>query len=134
MYRKDLNYSNSLRKVKIEFGTLLGLERDEEAYVTLRELDTMTTLKLKDVSQTGNQNDVMEFFKEVLPRIIVTHNLYETETKIMTNQAVKDFIYEKLEVTSKVIGEYTSSMFRSDRNTKDGDTQSVKDDIPESKE
>lgn len=134
MYRKDLNYSNSLRKVKIEFGTLLGLERDEEAYVTLRELDTMTTLKLKDVSQTGNQNDVMEFFKEVLPRIIVTHNLYETETKIMTNQAVTDFIYEKLEVTSKVIGEYTSSMFRSDRNTKDGDTQSVKDDIPESKE
>ena len=134
MYIKDLNYSNSLRKVKIEFGTLLGLERDEEAYVTLRELDTMTTLKLKDVSQTGNQNDVMEFFKEVLPRIIVTHNLYETETKIMTNQAVTDFIYEKLEVTSKVIGEYTSSMFRSDRNTKDGDTQSVKDDIPESKE
>ena len=134
MYRKDLNYSNSLRKVKIEFGTLLGLERDEEAYVTLRELDTMTTLKLKDVSQTGNQNDVMEFFKAVLPRIIVTHNLYETETKIMTNQAVTDFIYEKLEVTSKVIGEYTSSMFRSDRNTKDGDTQSVKDDIPESKE
>ena len=134
MYRKDLNYSNSLRKVKIEFGTLLGLEKDEEAYVTLRELDTMTTLKLKDVSQTGNQNDVMEFFKEVLPRIIVTHNLYETETKIMTNQAVTDFIYEKLEVTSKVIGEYTSSMFRSDRNTKDGDTQSGKDAIPESKE
>ena len=134
MYRKDLNYSNSLRKVKIEFGTLLGLEKDEEAYVTLRELDTMTTLKLKDVSQTGNQNDVMEFFKEVLPKIIVTHNLYETETKIMTNQAVTDFIYEKLEVTSKVIGEYTSSMFRSDRNRKDGDTQSGKDAIPESKE
>ena len=52
MYRKDLNYSNSLRKVKIEFGTLLGLEKDDEAYVTLKELDTMTTLKLKDVVLT----------------------------------------------------------------------------------
>lgn len=134
MYRKDLNYSNSLRKVKIEFGTLLGLEKDEEAYVTLRELDTMTTLKLKDVSQTGNQNDVMEFFKEVLPRIIVTHNLYETETKIMTNQAVTDFIYEKLEVTSKVIGEYTSSMFRSDRKGAKGDKVNSEDDIPQSEE
>jgi hypothetical protein len=134
MYRKDLNYSNSLRKVKIEFGTLLGLERDEEAYVTLRELDTMTILKLKDVSQTGNQNDVMEFFKEVLPKIIVTHNLYETETKIMTNQAVTDFIYEKLDLTSKIIGGYTAAMFHPKRNGADGDTQSGKDDIPESKE
>ena len=54
----------------------------------------------------------MEFFKEVLPRIIVTHNLYETETKLMTNEEVTDFIYEKLELTSKVVGEYTSYMFR----------------------
>lgn len=134
MYRKDLNYSNSLRKVKIEFGTLLGLEKDDEAYVTLKELDTMTTLKLKDVSQTGTQNEVMEFFKEVLPKIIVTHNLYETETKLMTNQAVADFIYEKLDLTSKIIGGYTSHMFHTNRDGEDGDKQSVKDDIPQSEE
>jgi len=131
MYRKDLNYSNSLRKVKIEFGKLLGLEKDEEAYVTLKELDTLTTLKLKDVSQTGNQNDVMEFFKEVLPKIIVTHNLYENETKLMNYKEVVDLIYEKLELTSKVIGEYTSAMFRPVGNGGDGDKVTVKDDIQE---
>lgn len=134
MYRKDLNYHNALRKVKIEFGILLGLEKDEEAYVTLRELDTMTILKFKDVSQTGNQNDVMEFFKEVLPTIIVAHNLYENETKLMSNQAVTDLIYEKLELTSKVMGEYTSAMFRPAGKGKDGDKVNLPNDIPESKE
>lgn len=134
MYRKDLNYHNALRKVKIEFGTLLGLEKDEEAYVTLRELDTMTILKFKDVSQTGNQNDVMEFFKEVLPTIIVTHNLYENETKLMSNQAVTDLIYEKLELTSKVMGEYTSAMFQPKGRGKDGDKVNLPNDIPEPKE
>lgn len=134
MYRKDLNYHNALRKVKIEFGTLLGLEKDEEAYVTLRELDTMTILKLKDVSQTGNQNEIMEFFKEVLPTIIVTHNLYENETKLMNYKEVTDFIYEKLDLTSKIIGGYTSAMFQPVGKGKDGDKQPKQDDIPEPKE
>lgn len=134
MYRKDLNYNNSLRKVKIEFGKILGLEKDEEAYVTLKELDTMTTLQLKDVSQKGNQNEIMVFFKEVLPRIIVTHNLYESETKLMTKEDVVNFIYEKLDLTSKIIGGYTSAMFHSVRKGEDGDKQPVKDDIPQSEE
>lgn len=131
MYIKKSNYDNALKKVKVEFGKLIGLEEDKEAYVTLKELDTMTILKFKDVSQTGNQNDVMEFFKEVLPRIIVTHNLYETETKLMTNEEVTDFIYEKLELTSKVVGEYTSYMFRSNRTGTEGNQDSGKDAVPE---
>lgn len=134
MYRKDLNYNNSLRKVKIEFGTLLGLEKDEEAYVTLKELDTMTTLQLKDVSQKGNQNEIMEFFKEVLPKIIVTHNLYENETKLMNYKEVTDFIYEKLDLTSKIIGGYTAAMFHPKRNGEDGDKQPQQDGVPESAE
>lgn len=131
MYIKKSNYDNALKKVKVEFGKLIGLEEDKEAYVTLKELDTMTILKFKDVSQTGNQNDVMEFFKKVLPRIIVTHNLYETETKLMTNEEVTDFIYEKLELTSKVVGEYTSYMFRSNRTGTEGNLDSGKDAVPE---
>ena len=134
MYRKDLNYNNSLRKVKIEFGKLLGLEKDEEAYVTLKELDTMTTLKLKDVSLTGNQNDLMEFFKEVLPKIIVAHNFYENETKLMNYKEVVDLIYEKLELTSKVIGDYTSYMFRPNSKGGDGDNQHQQDAVPETEE
>lgn len=131
MYIKAKNYDNSLRRVKIEFGTLVGLEEDKEAYVTLRELDTMTTLQLKDVSQKGTQNDMMAFFKEILPKIIVTHNLYETETKIMTNDAVANFIFEKLELTSKVMSEYTKSMFRTQSAGTEGDNNNLQDAVSE---
>lgn len=131
MYIKKSNYDNALKKVKVEFGKLIGLEEDREAYVTLKELDTMTILKFKDVSQSGNQNDLLEFFKGVLPKIIVTHNLYETETKLMSNEDVASFIYEKLELTSKVMGEYTSYMFRSDRTGTEGNQNSGEDAVPE---
>ena len=134
MYRRDLNYHNSLRKVKIEFGKLLGLDKNDEAYVELKELDTMTTLKLKDVSQGGDQNQVMEFFRDILPKIIVKHNLYENETKLMTPEAVTNLIYEKLDLTSKVMGDYTSAMFRPVGQAKDGDKQNQQDAVPEAKE
>lgn len=131
MYIKNKNYDNSLRRVKIEFGTIIGLEEDKEAYVTLKELDTMTTLRLKDVSQSGNQNDLMMFFKDILPRIILTHNLYETETKIMSNEEVTNFIYEKLDLTSKVMSEYTKAMFRVKPEGTEGDNNNKQDAVPE---
>lgn len=39
------------------------------------------------------------------------HNLYETESKKMTDQAVTNFIFEKLDLTSKVVSEYASAAF-----------------------
>ena len=131
MYNKQQQYEKSLRRVKIEFGTLLGLDEDKEAYVTLRELDTMTTLQLKEVAQNGSQNELMYFFKQILPKIIIVHNLYESENKIMTNEAVADLIYEKLELTSKVISEYTGYMFRPDRKGTEGDKNNQQDAVPE---
>ena len=89
----------------------------------------MTTLRLKDVSQSGDQNALMAYFKEVLPSIIVVHNLYETETKLMSNEDVTNFIYEKLELTSKVMTEYTTYMFRSNKDGADTDKNNKQDDI-----
>lgn len=131
MYIKNKNYDNSLRRVKIEFGTIIGLEEDKEAYVTLKELDTMTTLRLKDVSQAGNQEDLMMFFKDILPKIIVTHNLYETENKMMSNEEVTNFIYEKLELTSKIMGDYTKAMFRPVKRGAEANKDNQQDAVPE---
>ena len=131
MYIKSKSYDNALRKVKIEFGTLIGLEEDQEAYVTLKELSTMETLNLKEVSQTGDQTSMMAYFKQVLPKIIVAHNLYETENTIMTPEAVADFIFEKLELTSKVMAEYTKAMFRVNKSADNGNKGDKQDDIPE---
>lgn len=132
MYIKNKNYDNSLRRVKVEFGKIVGLEEDKEAYVTLKELDTMTTLKLKDVSQKGDENEVMEFFKDILPKIIVVHNLYETENKIMSNQDVANFIYEKLDLTSKVVSEYTKTMFHAKPDGAEANSLSGEDGVSES--
>lgn len=131
MYVKNQHYEKALRRVKIEFGTLIGLDEDKEAYVTLKELNTMETLQLKDVSTTGNQNEMMAYFKEILPKIIVVHNLYESENKLMDNKAVADFIFEKLDLTSKVMAEYTKAMFRVNKPGTDGNNVSQQDAVQE---
>lgn len=131
MYIKNQHYNNALRKVKIEFGTLIGLEEDKEAYITLRELDTMTTLQLKDVSQSGNQNEMMAFFRGILPKILVSHNLYESENTLLKNEEVADFIFQKLDLTTKVMSEYTKSMFRSKSAGAEGNIDNKQDAVPE---
>lgn len=103
-------YDNAIQKVKITIGTLLGLEKDDEAYVVLKELPTMEMMKLTEAESAG-QKELMEFFKEVLPNIIVSHNLEETEGVLMSNKAVTELIFEKLDLTGKVVGDYSSAAF-----------------------
>ena len=65
------------------------------------------------------KKELLEFFKDVLPKIIVEHNLYETETQKMTTSDVASFIYEKIDLTGKVIGEYASASFFTQATSKD---------------
>lgn len=119
MYIKKNDYDKALKKVKIEFGTLIGLDTDAEAFVILKEMDTLSTLKMRALAD--KEDEVIVYFKELLPNILVDHNLYETEDKKMSPKDVANFIFEKLEVSSKIIGDYTSSVFRIKPNTEDGD-------------
>ena len=107
---REKAYQNAIEKVHINFGKLIGLEADEDAYVVLKELPTLEMMELHKAHEKG-QEELMLFFHDVLPKIIVEHNLYETETKKMTESAVADFIFEKMDVTSKVISEYASAAF-----------------------
>lgn len=103
-------YSNAIQKVRVEFGTLIGLEKDEEAYVVLKELPTLEMMQLNEAHNKGHV-ELMRFFHEVMPHILVDHNLYETEDKKMNNSAVTDFIFEKLDLTSKIVSEYAGAAF-----------------------
>ena len=51
------------------------------------------------------------FFREVLPKIITEHNFYETEDRKMTAEALSDLIFERMDLSGKVIGEYSSASF-----------------------
>ncbi len=116
---RDKAYSNAIQKIRVEFGTLVGLEDEKEAYIILKELPTMEMMQLNEAHEKGRM-ELMEFFRGVLPKIIVDHNLYETEEKKMTPEDITAFIFEKLDLTSKVVTEYSSAGFFTRQKGKDG--------------
>jgi len=118
-YIRKQAYDNAIQKVRVNFGKLIGQEKDEDAYVVLKELPTLEMMELKDAHEKG-QTELLKFFKDVLPKIIVEHNLYETETQKMSPSDVASFIYEKIDLTGKVIGEYASASFFTQTNAKGG--------------
>jgi len=112
MFIKAKNYDKCIQKVRIEVGSLVGLERDDEAYILLKELPTLEMLRLKDSSEKG-ENETLSLLRELLPSILVDHNFYEDESgKIkMKSEEVASLIFESLDLTVKVVNEYTHAGF-----------------------
>ena len=44
-YVRNKAYENAIQKVRVNFGTLIGLEKDEDAYVILKELPTLEMMQ-----------------------------------------------------------------------------------------
>lgn len=114
MFVRKTQYDNFLQKVRIEVGTLMGCETDAEVFVVLKEMDTASMLKLREASSKGEEY-IMDFFKSVLPFILVDHNFYEDEKTKMKNEDVVNLLFEKLELTSKVLQEYSEKAFRNSK-------------------
>lgn len=112
MFIKSKNLDNCIQKVKVEIGTFVGLEKDDEAYILLKELPTIEMLKLKDAADES-ENEILTLFKELLPLIIIEHNFYEDEKgqKRMPNEEVSSIIFNSLDLTIKVVNEYTQASF-----------------------
>jgi hypothetical protein len=112
MFIKSKNYDACIQKVRIEVGSLVGLEKDEEAYILLKELPTLQMLTLKESSEKG-ENHTLALLKDLLPSILVDHNFYEDANaqKKMRNEDVANLIFESLDLTVKVVNEYTHAGF-----------------------
>lgn len=110
MFVRSKNYGEFLVKVKIEIGKELGLENDAEAFVELKELPTIETMKMKAIQEEG-EVALIEYFKSILPNCIVDHNLYETDTEKMSNEAVTEMLFEKTTLATKVVGEFIDKVF-----------------------
>jgi hypothetical protein len=110
MFIKSRNYDKCIQKVRIEVGTNVGLEKDEEAFIELKEIPTLEMMELKEAYEKG-EKALMAFFKDLLPRIITDHNFYETEQKKMSPEALASLVFESLDLTQKVIGAYTNAAF-----------------------
>ena len=110
MYVQKRNYGAFLQSVKVNVGKECGMENEEDAFITLRELPTLEMMNLREAYEKG-QKELIMFFKEVLPKIIIDHNFYEDENKRMTNEALANLVFERMELSSKVIGEYSQASF-----------------------
>ena len=110
MFARERDYSAFLQTVRIDVGTLVGLEKDEDAYIVLKELPERATL---------------EVIRELLPSMITDHSFFE-DTKgqrKMKAEDVAELIFSSLELTAKVVDEYTTRAFRSRRRTTDAKSQ-----------
>lgn len=119
MFIKTKNYDKCIQKVRIEIGTLVGLEKDNEAFITLKEIPTIQMMELKESYEKG-EKALMNFFKNLLPSIISEHNFYETEQKKMSSSDLASLIFESIELTQKVINTYTNASFFTRQQRKGG--------------
>lgn len=85
---------------------------EEDAYIVLREPDTFTLSKLRSAKDAGEESGgaFIDLFAGVLPDLIVDHDLYKSETQKLTAQEVRDFIYDKTEILTCVVGEYSTNV------------------------
>ena len=116
MFIRKNNYDKFLQKVRVNVGNVCGLEENEEAYIVLRELDTNSMMKLKKASNDGEEA-LIDFMHKILPQIIIEHNFYETEQQKMTNEALANLIYDRMELSSLVIKSYTEASFFTPKRT-----------------
>ena len=110
MFVQKRDYGAFLQTVRVNVGKEVGLYNDEDAYIVLRELPTLEMMELRDAYGKG-QKELLVFFRDVLPKIIVEHNFYETEEKMMTDDALSSLVFERMDLSGKVIGEYSSASF-----------------------
>jgi uncharacterized protein (DUF433 family) len=121
MFIKTRHYEACIQKVRIEVGTLVGLKADDEAYIVLKELPTLEMLRLKEASEQG-ENQTLTLLRDLLPSILVDHNFYEDADakRKMDNREVASLVFESLDLTVKVVNEYTHAGFFSRANTSAG--------------
>lgn len=110
MFVRDKDYENAIQKVKILLGTKLGMEKDEDVYVTFREPSEKEVLLLKVAKDDVERLDA---FQKIFEASLVEHNFYETESLKMENKAVIELLFEKMDTTDKLISDYSSAVFLS---------------------
>lgn len=118
MYINKRDRKNAIKKVTIQFGTLLGLEKDEEAEIVMREPTQMEVCQWRE-AQTEGETKLLEKFRELLNDLIISHNLMEDEKDKMAVSDVIDLIYEKMELVAKVLSDWTQAVFPTPQNRKE---------------
>ena len=76
-----------------------------------------SSLQIGKESSEQGEAETLTLLKDLLPSILVDHNFYEDEDsqKKMKTEEVASLLFESLDLTVKVVSEYTSSSFFTQR-------------------
>lgn len=107
MFQRSKKPYGGLETVKVNVGKILGEEKDEDAYIVLKEPEFKLTLDLQKAGGTEAGNA----FLDALGGLIIDHNLMETETEKMTNEAVAEFAKNKTKLGVHLLDVYTTALF-----------------------
>jgi hypothetical protein len=98
------------RNVEIQLGTLVGLEKDEDAFIILGLLNYGDAMGIRDAFEHGS-SEVAEYMRLKLPAYVKSHNFYETEKELMTNDAVIQYLYSNTPAFLKITEAYLDKVF-----------------------
>ena len=99
--------NNYLITARINLGRFFGVP-EADAYVELREPSTFDALKMEKAAKGGEPEESLAVFREILPRLIVEHNLYRSESEKLSPEEVVEAMVEKMELFSFVVTEYSA--------------------------
>lgn len=109
MITKSAIDKSYLKKERIELGAFFDAEPGE-VWVELREPSTMEMLKIRsELEKSEDQIEKgVELFESMLPGLIVGHCFYDDDKgeKKMSNESVRDVIYQKYHVAEKVLSDF----------------------------
>lgn len=110
MYIHSKNHSTAIQSVKIDIGLSLGLEKDEDAWIELKEMPAIELLQFRK-AVNNSETEALGYFRQVLPVIIRDHNLMLDESRKMSSEDVTALLYEKFFAIVAVVEKYTSASF-----------------------
>ena len=113
MFNRSQTAYGGLNASKLNIGTFLDQPNDEDAYIVLSELPVDKSVRLRKVVKggKGSEEALVDFFSELLPSILVDHNLHETETTLMSKEDVTALIRGKTPLFLHVMEKYTDILF-----------------------
>ncbi len=105
-----IDRKNYLKTVRVEFGKELGGEKPEDAYFIIKEPDFKKSTELEAAvyeSKLKNNNSILiTKVQEILPELIVEHNLEIEKSKYYSNTEAVEIVFGKIEAALKVINNY----------------------------
>lgn len=98
-----------LIKTRVNIGHFFGAA-PEDGFVELVEMDTFDSNRMaraaKAAKDGADNSEMMQLFRELLPKVIVDHSLYKDKDTKHTEAEVADIIFAKVDLVSYVIDQY----------------------------